>query len=216
MSPASQNSSFPKKEGIVLILSGPSGTGKTTLCQKLMKNLPELSFSISHTTRSPRENEIDGKDYHFISEKEFHAMRERGDFLEWANYNNNYYGTAFESIMKSRANGQDILLELDTQGAETLRKLKYPGIFIFLLPPSLEDLKFRLNFRATESKEIIKQRLEAAIREIKVSLAYDYILISHEVEKSVINIAAIFRAEKLKASRFISPSKDIQELLETK
>ena len=202
-----------QREGIVLILSGPSGTGKTTLCNGLKEKLPDLRFNVSHTTRPPRENEIDGKDYYFISEKEFQTMRERGDFLEWANFNGNFYGTAFESIKKSRVNGHDIILELDVQGAVTLRKLKYPGVFIFLLPPSLEELSFRLNDRNTESEEIINQRLERGIREIKGCLAYDYIITSHEVEETVGNFISIYRAEKLRASRFVPESADIQALL---
>jgi len=140
-------------------------------------------------------------------------MRERGDFLEWANFNGNFYGTAFESIKISRENGHDIILELDLQGAETLRKLKYPGVFIFLLPPSLEELSFRLNDRSTESEEIINQRLERGIGEIKGCLAYDYIITNHEIEQSVDNFISIFRAEKLKTSRFVPASGDIQALL---
>lgn len=196
-----------------MILSGPSGTGKTTLCKGLLEKLPELRYSVSHTTRSPRENETDGKDYYFISEKEFQAMQERGEFLEWANFNDNFYGTSFESIQKGRANGHDIILEVDVQGANTLRQLKYPGIFIFLLPPSIEELTSRLNTRGTETWEIIKKRIERASGEIKGSLAYDYVLTSHETEESVSNIISIFRAEKLKASRFVSPSAEIQALL---
>ncbi len=202
-----------QREGIVLILSGPSGTGKTTLCYELQEKLPELRYNVSYTTRLPREYETEGKDYYFISEKEFQTMRKRGDFLEWANFNGNFYGTVFESIKKSRENGHDIILELDVQGAKTLRDLKYPGIYIFLLPPSLEDLSFRLNDRSTESEEIIKQRLERGIREIKGCLAYDYIITSHEVEQSVDNIISMFRAEKFKASRFVPASADIQALL---
>lgn len=203
-------------EGIVLVLSAPSGTGKTTVCHRLMEKLPELRVNISHTTRSPRENEIDGEHYYFVSEKQFQAMREQGDFLEWANINGNFYGTAFESIRKSSEKGHDVLLELDVQGAESLRKLGFSATSIFILPPSLEELKFRLNNRGTESDEIINQRLEIGIKEMKGCMAYDYILTNHEVEEAVDKIISIFQAEKLRASRFVPESADIRELLNSK
>jgi guanylate kinase len=212
-SPAPKNPKTGYKEGIVLILSSPSGAGKTTLCQSLMKKLPELRLNISHTTRSPRENEIDGKSYFFISEKKFQTMRERGDFLEWAIFSDNYYGTSFESIKVSREKGHDVLLEIDAQGAETLRKLNYPGFSIFILPPSIKELTARLKNRGTESDEIINQRLEIGTREIKGCLEYDYILTNHTVEETVENIISIFNAEKLRTSRFVPESADIQALL---
>ena len=212
-SPTPRNQIAGDKEGIALILSSPSGAGKTTLCQRLMEKLPELRFNISHTTRSPRKNEIDGKDYFFISEKQFQTMRERGDFLEWAIFNDNFYGTSFEAIKLSREKGHDVILELDVQGAETLRKLNYPGISIFILPPSIKELTARLKNRATESDEIINQRLEIGIREIKGCLKYDYILTNHAVEESVENIISIINAEKLRTSRFVPESADIQALL---
>jgi guanylate kinase len=212
-SPAPKNQTTGYKEGIVLVLSSPSGAGKTTLCKRLMERLPELRFNISHTTRSPRKNEIDGKDYFFISENQFQTMRERGDFLEWAMFNDNFYGTSFESIKVSREKGHDVVLELEVQGAETLRKLNYPGFSVFILPPSIEELTARLKSRGTESDEIINQRLEIGIGEIKGCLEYDYILTNHAVEESVQNIISIFNAEKLKTSRFVPESADIQALL---
>jgi len=212
-SSSSINSITGPKEGIVLILSAPSGTGKTTICHRLMLKLPELTFNISHTTRPPREHEIDGEDYFFISEKEFHTMKERGDFLEWATINDNFYGTAFESIKKSREKGHDVLLELDVQGAESLHRINYPGIFIFFLPPSIEELTCRLKNRGTETKEKVKQRIDRGIDEIKRCRAYDYILTNYEVDESVDNIISIFHAEKLKASRFVPTSADIMALL---
>jgi len=212
-SPPAINQATTQKEGIFLILSAPSGTGKTTLCQRLLERLPELRFNVSHTTRSPREKEIDGQDYFFISEEKFQTMRARGDFLEWAHIVGNFYGTAFETIQKSRENGHDVLLELDVQGAETLRRLKYPGVFIFFLPPSLEELTSRLENRETESEEKIKQRLDLGKREIKGCLKYDYILTNHEVEESVENIISIVKAEKFRTSRFVPASADIQALL---
>jgi guanylate kinase len=200
-------------EGIVLILSSPSGAGKTTLCQRLMEKLPDLSFNISHTTRSPRKNEIDGKDYFFISEKQFQTMKERGDFLEWAIFSDNFYGTSFESIKFSREKGHDVILELDVQGAQTLRKLNFSGISIFILPPSIKELTDRLKSRGTESDEIVNQRLEIGIREIKGCLEYDYIVTNHDVEETVEALISIVNAEKCRTSQFVPGSADIQALL---
>jgi guanylate kinase len=216
MSPSSQKSAFPNEEGIALILSAPSGAGKTTLCHRLMEKLPDVKFTVSHTTRSPREGEIDGEDYFFISETEFNNMKARGDFLEWAKITNNLYGTAYDSIKSSHKKGQDFILELDVQGAESLHKLNYPGIFVFILPPSLEELTARLKNRATESEEKINQRLETGLKEIKKCLTYDYILTNREVEETVDNLISIIKAEKCKSDRFIAPAKDIQALLDRK
>lgn len=211
--PSSTNQNADQKEGLVLILSSPSGTGKTTLCHRLMEKLPELRFNVSHTTRRPRENEVHEQDYFFISEKQFQTMRERGDFLEWAHFNGNFYGTSFESINFSRKNGHDVILEIDIKGAETLRKLNYSEISIFILPPSIEELTSRLKNRGTESEEIINQRIERGIKEIMVCQSYDYILTNHEVEETVDNIISIYQAEKLRASRFVPDSAEIQALL---
>ena len=216
MSSSPQYPTFSKEEGIALVLSAPSGTGKTTLCHRLMEKLPDLKFTVSHTTRPPREGEIDGEDYFFISETEFNTMRDRGDFLEWAQINRNFYGTAFGSVKASHKMGQDFILELDVQGAESLRELKYPAIFVFILPPSLEELKARLKNRATESEEKINLRLETGLKEIKKCLTYDYILTNREVEETVDNLISIINAEKLRTARFIPPAKDIQALLDCK
>jgi guanylate kinase len=216
MSPSSQEPSFQKEEGVVLVLSAPSGTGKTTLCHRLMEKLPDIKFTVSHTTRSPRAGEINGEDYFFVSEAEFNAMRERGGFLEWAQINRNFYGTAFDSVKASHQKGQDFILELDVQGAESLRELKYPAIYVFILPPSLEVLKSRLKNRGTESEEKINLRLETGLQEIKKCLTYDYILTNREVEETVDNLISIINAEKCRTDRFIPPAKDIQALLDRK
>lgn len=216
MTLSSQKPAPSKEEGVALVLSAPSGAGKTTLCQRLMEKLPAVKFTVSHTTRSPRAGEIDGEHYFFVSEAEFNAMRERGEFLEWAQINKIFYGTAFDSVKASHKKGQDFILELDVQGAESLRKIKYPAIFIFILPPSLEELKTRLTNRGTESEEKIKLRLETGLREIKKCLSYDYILTNREVEETVDNLISIIKAEKCRADRFTPPAKDIQALLDCK
>jgi len=216
MNPASQKLSFQKEEEIALILSAPSGAGKTTLCNRLMEKLPDIKFTTSHTTRSPREEEIDGEDYFFVSETEFNKMKERGDFLEWARICDNLYGTAYQSIKNSHAKGQDFILELDVQGAKSLHEIKYPGVFVFILPPSLEELTARLKNRATESEETINRRLETGRKEIKQCLTYDYILTNCDVEETVDNLISIIKAEKCKTARFTPPAKDIQALLNWK
>ncbi len=206
-----------KQQGLVLVLSAPSGTGKTTVIKKLMETLPGLKFSISHTTRSPREGEQNGRDYFFVSAQEFTKMKEQGAFLEWAEICGNFYGTAFDSIRKFQEQGQDTLLELDVQGAESLRNLKeFAGVFIFILPPSLKELADRLNKRGTESKEIINQRLETGKQEISKLHLYDYAVTNHNIAETAANIVAIVRAEKLRAGRYQPTSDDIAALLKPK
>jgi len=165
-----------QSNGIKFILSAPSGTGKTTICKLLTQKLPDLKFSISHTTREPRNGEVEGTDYHFTSKKEFEEKIERGEFLEWAKVFKNYYGTAFESVDRHHLNGDDVLIELDVQGAQSLRDTHYKAVFIFIMPPSLEALESRLNNRGTESASIIQERLKISEKEMQLSPLYDYIL----------------------------------------
>lgn len=196
------------------MLSAPSGTGKTTVLKRLMEKRPGIRFTVSHTTRSPRKDEIEGEHYFFISEAEFHEKMERGDFIEWAKISSNFYGTAFDSINDYKKKGHDFILELDVQGAESLRKLNFPGVFVFILPPSIEELSARLTNRNTESQEKINLRLQTGLREIKQCLSYDYILINREVEETVDNLIAIIKAEKCRPACFTPPSQDIQALLD--
>ncbi|MFQ5450698.1 MAG: guanylate kinase, partial [Nitrospinaceae bacterium] len=141
----------------------------------LLNRMPDLQFSISHTTRPPRDAEKNGRDYYFVSHQDFQKKIQRGEFIEWARICNDYYGTALDSIRKGLENGGDLLLELDVQGAATLRKNEFPGVYIFILPPSLHELETRLKKRATESEEKIRQRLEKGKEEIKMHGLYDYI-----------------------------------------
>ena len=202
-----------KNKGIVFILSAPSGTGKTTACKLLRKKLPELKFSISHTTRSIREGEVEGVDYHFIPQKEFQEKIERGDFLEWAKVHSQYYGTTFETVDRHRQNGDDLLLELDVQGAQTLREANYEGTFIFLLPPSIKELEIRLQKRSTEPEEVIKARIEVSKNEVKKFNLYDYILTNSDLEETAEILLSIIRAERCRKSRYLPPSSDIKSLL---
>lgn len=188
-------------KGIPFVVSAPSGTGKTTACKILREKFPELKFSVSHTTRPPRPNEVDGMCYHFISEAEFKKKVGQGEFLEWAKVHNNYYGTAMETLDSHINNGEDLLLDLDVQGVQSLKKMNFRGVFIFLLPPSLDELYNRLNKRGTESPEVIQQRIDVGKQEMALYQLYDYVVINSNLDETVTNLIAIIRAERCRANR---------------
>ena len=200
-------------EGITFIVSAPSGTGKTTTCRMLQERMPDLKFSISHTTRSPRDGEKEGKDYFFISENEFKEKIARGAFLEWAKVHNQYYGTAQETITRHRKNGDNIILDLDVQGVESLRKMNFSGIFVFILPPSLEELTSRLRNRGTENEDSIQKRIEVGKNEIKKYSMYDFVLTNSNVEDTVQKIISIIEAETCRVNRYRPTSPDLGALL---
>lgn len=202
------------QEGLPIIISAPSGTGKTTLCQTLKKRLPDLSFSVSHTTRPPRENEQDGVDYHFIAKEKFLGMIDHDEFLEWAKVYDNYYGTARKNVEDTLKKGKDLVLELDVQGAKSLLNLKYQGVYIFILPPSMKELEKRLIGRGTELDNQIKQRLEAGKKEIAKKHLYDYVVTNINIDESVDTILSILRAEKNRASRYQPDCPEIRKIIE--
>ena len=197
------------KEGILYIISAPSGTGKSTVCKILKERLQGLKISTSHTTRSPRPTEKDGIDYFFISKDEFQKKIEQNAFLEWAKVHSNFYGTAKETIETLKKFGNDILLELDVQGVNFLKKVDFEAIFIFILPPSFEELKNRLTKRSTESPEKIEARIEVGKNEIRHYQLYDYIVTNHEIEETVEAVLSIMRAERNRMCRYVPTSKDI-------
>ena len=203
-----------KKVGLPIIISAPSGTGKTTTCKLLKQRLPNLKIATSHTTRKIRKDERQGVDYFFVSKEEFESKKNNNDFLEWAKVHTEYYGTSFESIDKHRQNGFDILLELDTQGVSSLRNMNFDGIYIMILPPSIEEMKKRLKKRGTETEDDIERRLKTGKEEIKVYKKYDYVITNFEVEETVESILSIIRAEKSRVTRYIPTSEDIKELLD--
>lgn len=203
------------QEGLPIIISAPSGAGKTTLCQALKKRLPDLNFSVSHTTRAPRKNEQDGMDYHFISKEKFLEMTDRKEFLEWAKIHGNYYGTSLKNIENTLKKGKDLVLELDIQGVEALRILKYQGVYIFILPPSMEELEKRLAGRGTEPDNQIKQRLEVGKKEIAKSYLYDYAVTNVNVDESVETILSIIRAEKKRMNRYQPDCPEIRKIIES-
>lgn len=201
------------QEGLPIIISAPSGAGKTTLCQALKKQNPDLNFSVSHTTRSPRKNEQDGVDYHFISKEKFIEMTRQSEFLEWAKIHDNYYGTARKNIEDTLQRGKDLVLELDTQGVESLRDLKYQGIYIFILPPSLEELEKRLTERGTEPANQIKERLALGKKEITKNHLYDYAVTNADINESVDAIFTIIQAEKNRMSRYQPDCPKIRKII---
>jgi guanylate kinase len=196
-----------KKEGILFIVSGPSGVGKGTVINEVLKLVPDINLSISYTTRAPRKNETNGKEYFFVSEKEFTSMIERGEFLEWANVHGNLYGTPKRYIEEKLKNCEDVILEIDTQGARQVKKTFPDGVFIFILPPSTDELLRRLYKRGTESEEVIKLRLSNAREELKEWKWYNYTVVNESVSMTGEIIAAIIKAERCKSSRLVE--KDI-------
>ncbi|MZH46054.1 MAG: guanylate kinase [Nitrospinae bacterium] len=200
-------------QGLPIIFSAPSGTGKTTTCKILREKLPDLKVAVSHTTRDIRKGEKDGEDYNFVSTEEFENKIKNNDFLEWARVHDFYYGTSLQSADKLLKNGYDTLIELDVQGVETLRKMNYKGVFILILPPSLEEMEARLRKRGTDSEESIQRRLKTGKEEIKKYKMYDYVVTNNEIEGTVNTLLAIIKAEKTKVSKYCPGSPDIQALL---
>jgi len=186
---------------LLLVISAPSGAGKTTLSRKLFETFPSLRPSISCTTRSPRPNERDGVDYFFVDDAKFDDLVEKGAFVEWANVHGRRYGTKRATIDEARAAGIDILLDIDCQGAAILKRQDLEAIFIFILPPSLEELENRLRKRATDSEESIRLRLHNARQEMASADWYDYIVINDDFDQAVAELCAIITAEHCRVQR---------------
>ena len=185
-----------RNEGLLYIVSAPSGTGKTTLLKRVMGYLPDIRFSISYTTRPPRPGERDGKDYHFISPQRFQQMVGKRAFAEWAEVLGNRYGTALDSIRESRSQGVDLILDIDSQGAMQIKEHFNGGVFIFILPPSLEALKQRLKARGVDGQEVIQVRLAKARDEMKQARWYDYIIVNERIEEAAEQLKSIIIAER--------------------
>jgi guanylate kinase len=192
-----------KKEGMLFVVSGASGTGKTTLCRAMLKIYPNLRFSVSHTTRPQRPGDEDGRDYYFISSQEFQRMVDEGDFAEWATIYGHRYGTSKRMLEKARAEGHDLILDIDGQGARQLRQQGLPGIFLFILPPSIAELRRRLMKRKTERKEALEKRLKKAREEIAEARWYDYLIINDELKRAQEQLQAILLAEHCRRERMI-------------
>ena len=193
------------QRGLLIVISGPSGSGKSSISKALLEIDQSLAFSVSATTRPPRAGEVHRVDYYFLSEEEFQRKIDAGEFAEWSEYNNHRYGTLKSALDKCLEDGQDILLEIEVQGAEQLRKSLPEGVFIFILPPSLASLELRLRDRRTESEEDIQQRLLTAKKEIQRVKNYNYVVFNHDnqLTQAVEKVLSIIAAEKCRVNEGI-------------
>ncbi len=196
----------------VFIISAPSGSGKSTLTQRLLAEIPDLRFSISYTTRAPRGQEVDGKDYFFITRDEFEQRIARGEFLEHAQVFGHYYGTHLSELDRAAAENVDLILDIDVQGARQLKEKRPAAVSIFILPPSREVLEQRLRARSQDSEPVIARRLHEAAEEIRNYSQYDYVLVNREVEASVETLKSIVKATRSRRDRM---EREIRPILET-
>jgi guanylate kinase len=209
----SQNPEIARR-GIMLVVSSPSGAGKTTLTRNLLEMEENVSLSVSVTTRARRSSEIEGVHYYFISKRRFESMRDSDELLEWAEVHGNYYGTPREPVEKALASGRDMLFDIDWQGTQQLyAKMRDDVVSVFVLPPSAAELKARLERRAEDSGEVITRRLRNAAEEIPHWNEYDYVLVNRDLDKSFVRLRAILTAERLK--RVLRPNLEgfVAELL---
>ncbi|MED3660346.1 guanylate kinase [Ureibacillus sp. FSL K6-8385] len=191
-----------KERGLLIVLSGPSGVGKGTVRKELFKQPnTNYEYSISVTTRKPREGEVDGVDYFFVSREEFEKMIKEGKLLEYAEFVGNYYGTPLDYVNSTLDAGRDVFLEIEVQGAAQIREKVPEALFIFLAPPSLSELERRLIERGTESEDVIKQRIETAKEELEMMKLYDYVVENDEIQKACEKINAIIMAEHCRRER---------------
>ena len=190
-----------KRRGILFILSAPSGAGKTTLINGLRAFYPELQISLSCTTRARRSAEVNGRDYRFITPRQFAAMKARGEFAEWAKVHDFLYGTPRRPLDRSVETGSDIVLDIDVQGARKIKRIYPEAVSVFLLPPSWGELQRRLVSRGTDGSQIIRRRLANARREIREIIKYDYYVVNRDVKRAVEVLKCIVEAERAKTSR---------------
>jgi guanylate kinase len=208
-------SDVPKIErrGLLMVLSSPSGAGKTTLARRLIENDSEIAMSVSVTTRPPRPGEAEGRDYYFIDDAAFKRMREKGELLEWARVFDNFYGTPRAPVEKAIKSGRDVLFDIDWQGAQQLSEtMKHDVVRVFILPPSAAALEKRLQTRAQDSPEVVRRRMEAASGEISHWPEYDYVIVNANVDASMAGLKAILSAERLKRERLDGLSAFVREM----
>lgn len=189
--------------GLLIVLSGPSGVGKGTVCEALRSQMPDLTYSVSATTRKPRTGEQDGVNYFFKTRAQFKQMIEQRQLLEWAEYVGNYYGTPIDFVKEKLNEGKDVILEIEVQGALKVKKAFPTGIFIFLIPPSIDELKQRIKSRGTETKESIRNRLLVAEDEFAMIKHYDYAVINDSIDAACERIRSIVTAERCRSTRVI-------------
>lgn len=197
---------------LVFVISAPSGSGKSTLVQRLIKSVPDLQFSTSVTTRSPRAGEVPGESYDFVSREEFLAMRGRGELLEWAEVFGNFYGTSRQVLERAARLGRDLILDIDVQGAAQLKEKLPEAVTIFILPPSRQELEHRLRHRSSDSADVIERRLDGAGREVSNYEFYDYVLVNDDLDESFEKLRGIILAERCRTSQMAGR---IQPILES-
>jgi guanylate kinase len=188
-------------EGMLIAVVSPSGGGKSTICRALLDADPKLEYSISVTSRPPREGEVDGRDYHFVSEERFQELIAEGLFYEWARVHDNLYGTRRDLVETQLARGKDVVLDIDVVGSLNIKKMNDKAVLIFILPPSMQVLEGRLRRRETDSDEVIRKRLENAREEIRVAGQYDYVVINDDLEQAIVTVRGIINAERHAAKR---------------
>lgn len=199
------------KKGVLLVISGPSGAGKGTICKALLEKHKDIYLSVSATTREPRAGEVHGVNYFFKTKEEFLKKVEEGDFLEHAEVYGNYYGTPKSSVQKMLDEGRDVILEIDIQGALKVKENCEEGIFIFILPPSMEELKQRIIKRGSETPESLMTRFKSAYKEINYISKYNYAVVNDEVDTAVTKLEAIIAAEKCRVDRMKNKILDSKE-----
>ncbi len=190
-------------KGILYIVSGPSGVGKTSIIEGVLKRVRNLTFSVSYTTRPKRPNEIEGKDYYFVDKETFMKMVEREEFLEWAVVHDNYYGTPKKFVDESLEKGLNVLLDIDVQGAMSVMQKVKDAVYVFIAPPSFETLKQRLAKRGTENESALRKRLEDAKKELSYITKFEYIIVNADLTESIEQLCSIIVAEQLRVKRVV-------------
>ncbi|MCF8112070.1 MAG: guanylate kinase [Desulfobacteraceae bacterium] len=189
----SRKPAAPGRKGLLFILSAPSGTGKSSLCRRILSRFPDICYSVSYTTRPPRNGEIEGRDYYFISREKFEEMISKGQWAEWAKVHGNYYGTSAYLLRRDLSAGNDVLLDIDVNGARQIRKRFTESVPVFIMPPSAEELRHRLEKRSSDPPEVIENRLKAAEEEMACRNEYPHIIVNDDLEKAADKLAALIK-----------------------
>jgi len=199
-------------QGLLIVISAPSGAGKTTICRRLLDEFPDLYFSVSCTTRLPRKGEKDGRDYHFISVEKFKNRTGKGEFVEWEEIYGHFYGTLKKEIEDRTGKGHDVILDIDIKGAGNVKSIYPQGVFVFIMPPSVETLKERLKKRGSETDDVMKMRFDRVMEEVRENERYDYVIFNDIINDSVDIMRSIYIAEKNRRSRLQSRINDFYSI----